>query len=187
MDDIVAKLASDCSDLLKADPGPAGRARVAELLSEVISNPENVDALIPPTAGERDVLYKDPDLGFCILAHQYNAAKKSSPHDHGGSWAIVTAVQGCELHRTYQLDSASTGDNLVLSRGPDIDVRPGQSIAMMPDDIHSIHTNTAAPLFHLHLYGLGFEFQGQRRVYDLTNNTCRRFKLDDVGFIEDWR
>ena len=40
MDDIVAKLASDCSDLLKADPGPEGRAKVAALLSEVISNPE---------------------------------------------------------------------------------------------------------------------------------------------------
>jgi len=37
---------------------------------------------------ERKVLYEDPKLGFCILAHNYQGARESAPHDHGPYWAI---------------------------------------------------------------------------------------------------
>ena len=34
------------------------------------------------------VLYEDKDLGFQVLAHINDKARKSPPHDHGDSWAI---------------------------------------------------------------------------------------------------
>ena len=110
MDELVAKLAGECSDLLKADNGPDGRAKVAALLSEVISDPKNVEALIPASTGERDVLYQDPDLGFCLLAHQYKAAKPSSPHDHGPSWAIYAQARGETEMTDYELISPASED-----------------------------------------------------------------------------
>ena len=137
MDDIVAKLASDCSDLLKANPGPEGRAKVAALLSEVISNPENVDALIPPTAGERDVLYKDPELGFCILAHQYKAAKQSSPHDHGPSWAIYAQARGETEMVDYELLSPASEE--VPGKVKEVrsyHLRPGDAHVYDEGDLH---------------------------------------------------
>jgi hypothetical protein len=40
------------------------------------------------------VLYEDPELGFCILAHNYAGPKDSPPHDHGPSWAIYGQARG---------------------------------------------------------------------------------------------
>jgi len=32
---------------------------------------------------ERKILYEDPKLGFCILAHGYRGDKESSQQEHG--------------------------------------------------------------------------------------------------------
>ena len=90
----VSELAANCREKLLASPGREGRAQVAGLLSELLTDPVNVDVLIPPETGERDKLYEDPDLGFCIFAHQYREAKRSLPHDHGPSWAIYAQARG---------------------------------------------------------------------------------------------
>ena len=90
----VSALAANCHEILKANPGPKGREKVAALLSDVIADPENVELLIPPETGERDKLYEDSELGFCIFAHQYKGAKDSLPHDHGPSWAIYAQARG---------------------------------------------------------------------------------------------
>ena len=53
---------------------------------------ENKD-FVAQTCGEDaplglKVLYEDKDLGFQVLAHVNDKARKSPPHDHGASWAI---------------------------------------------------------------------------------------------------
>ena len=40
------------------------------------------------------VIYEDKKHKFCILAHVYEGAKGSNPHDHGPSWAIYAQVEG---------------------------------------------------------------------------------------------
>jgi len=89
----VSELATQCQHLLSEDLGEKGRAKVAALLSEILAEPANIDALIPPETGERDMLYEDPELGFCIFAHQYKGPKESTPHDHGPSWAIYAQAR----------------------------------------------------------------------------------------------
>ena len=54
------------------------------------------------------MLYQDPDLGFCILAHNYEGAKTSPPHDHGPSWAIYAQARGETEMRDYALVQAAT-------------------------------------------------------------------------------
>lgn len=95
----VSDLASQCQQLLSENPGPKGRSDVTTLLAELLADPENVAALIPPETGERDLLYEDPELGFCIFAHQYKGPKESLPHNHGPSWAIYAQARG-ETHMT---------------------------------------------------------------------------------------
>ena len=81
------QFAADCHRLLKAEPGPAGRQKVCELLREVLQDEEFVATHLGDDVPERKVIYEDRELGFCILAHVNQGAKTSPPHDHGSTWA----------------------------------------------------------------------------------------------------
>ena len=93
------RFASECHDILKADPGPAGRRKVCTLLEQALQDREFVQASVSETTAERQVIYEDAELGFCILAHNYAGSKESPPHDHGPSWAIYGQAKG-ETHMT---------------------------------------------------------------------------------------
>jgi len=86
--------ARDCHDILKADPGPEGRRKVCGLLEQALRDREFLEMNVSERTPERHILYEDPELGFCILAHNYAAAKESPPHDHGPSWAIYGQAKG---------------------------------------------------------------------------------------------
>jgi hypothetical protein len=90
----IEQFASECHRLLKTEPGPAGRSKVGALLQEVLKDQSFVAKHIDDSTPERKILYEDPELGFCILAHYYKGAKESSPHDHGPSWAIYGQAVG---------------------------------------------------------------------------------------------
>ena len=87
---------------------------------------------------ERKILYEDPKLGFCILAHVYNGVKESNPHDHGPSWAIYGQARG----ETIMNDWA-----LVHPAGPDTPgkvrhvrsytLKPGMAYVYNEGDLHS--------------------------------------------------
>ncbi|HEY4370667.1 MAG TPA: hypothetical protein VGN52_01910 [Burkholderiales bacterium] len=101
--------AAACHDLLKAEPGPAGREKVCALVQEVLQDREFVESTITADLPERKVLYQDPELGFCILGHVYHNAKTSPPHDHGPSWAIYGQAAG-ETHMSdYELVQKPAG------------------------------------------------------------------------------
>lgn len=80
---------ADCRAILKRDPGPQGREDVRRHLERLLAN----QTFVAATCGEDvpaglKVLYEDKDLGFQVLAHINDKARKSPPHDHGASWAI---------------------------------------------------------------------------------------------------
>jgi predicted metal-dependent enzyme (double-stranded beta helix superfamily) len=80
---------TDCRATLQRDPGPAGRESVRANLERLLGNKD----FVAGTCGEDaptglKVLYEDKELGFQILAHVNDKARKSPPHDHGDSWAI---------------------------------------------------------------------------------------------------
>jgi len=125
----VSDLATQCQQLLIADPSQKGRAKVAALLSDVLADPANIDALIPPETGERDLLYEDPQLGFCIFAHQYKGPKESPPHDHGPSWAIYAQARGETQMTDYERVIADT--EKVPGK-----VRPTRTYQLRPGDAH---------------------------------------------------
>lgn len=125
----VSDLATKSQQLLSANPGPEGRTRVADMLSEVLTDPTNVEALIPPDTGERDLLYQDPNLGFCIFAHQYKGPKQSLPHDHGPSWAIYAQARGETEMTDYEW--ATPDSEEVPGK-----VRPTRTYRLRPGDAH---------------------------------------------------
>jgi hypothetical protein len=89
------ELARNCNQALKDDPGPAGRQKMAEHLADALKDKDFVASQFPPeNTTERKPIYTDPEFDFCILAHVYEGAKASNPHDHADSWAIYGQAQG---------------------------------------------------------------------------------------------
>ena len=81
-------------EILQKEDNPAGREKVAALLRDALGDRAFVESLFDGTSPERKVLYEDPQLGFCILAHRYTDARNSPPHGHGPSWAIYGQADG---------------------------------------------------------------------------------------------
>ena len=93
---------------------------------------------MPITAGERDLLYQDPDLGFCILAHNYSGPKTATPHDHGPSWAIYAQVRGetemCEYDLVQQATDNTPGKVVVNKT---YQMRPGDAYVYNEGVLHA--------------------------------------------------
>ena len=94
------QFAAECRTILQSEPGPSGRRKICMRLEGLLREAEFVSSTLKTETPERQVLYEDPELGFCILAHQYKGAKNSPPHDHGPSWAIYGQAKG----ETYMTD-----------------------------------------------------------------------------------
>lgn len=89
------QFAADCREALKADSGPAGQEQVRQIVQKALKDEEFVAThLHDGVEAERNIIYEDPDLGFCICAHVYKDAKKGYPHDHGPTWAIYGQAMG---------------------------------------------------------------------------------------------
>jgi predicted metal-dependent enzyme (double-stranded beta helix superfamily) len=89
------QFAKDCRTALLKDPGPAGRELVRQYTEKACSDPAFAAMYLgPDTNDDRKILYEDPELRFCILAHVYKGQKNSAPHDHGPSWAVYGQVAG---------------------------------------------------------------------------------------------
>jgi predicted metal-dependent enzyme (double-stranded beta helix superfamily) len=104
----IEQFAAACHDILTAEPNPAGRSKVCALLQQALKDKQFVSAYVKDETPERQVLYEDPELGFCILAHHYRGAKTSAPHDHGPYWAIYGQATGETEMNDYELLEPAT-------------------------------------------------------------------------------
>ena len=131
---------SDCRSILKRDPGPAGREDVRQRLERLLQNPQ----FIQEYCGEKvprglKVLYEDPDLGFQVLAHINDKARKSPPHDHGDSWAIYgQATLFTEMTEWDRLDDGSDPNTAELKPAKTYRLMPGNAGIYQDGKIHSI-------------------------------------------------
>ncbi|HEY4632408.1 MAG TPA: hypothetical protein VIH00_00705, partial [Candidatus Limnocylindrales bacterium] len=100
--------AAECRRLIKADPSAAGRGKVVDLVREALKDEKFIGAYVNDNTPDRQVIYEDPELGFCICAHLSRGAKEANPHDHGTSWAIYGQTIGeTEMRTPFQPEPAS--------------------------------------------------------------------------------
>ena len=133
----------------------------------------------PPPEGEkgsrRYLLQEDPDGRFAVYLLALNPGNSTKPHDHT-TWAVVSAVDGQELNRVYRrTDDGSAPGRASLELAREVMVEPGRGIALMPEDIHSIHTFGDQPTRHLHVYGLALEKLDARQGFDLEEGTVQPY------------
>jgi hypothetical protein len=135
-------LVAQVHEVLTRENSPRSREEVAGLLAAALADPTFVATAFAEDVGERKVLYQDPDLGFCIVVHQFLGARSSVPHDHGPSWAIYGQAAGETLMSDFELLQPA-------ALGKPGKVRKTRSYLMRQGDVHlynegDLHTPSRA-------------------------------------------
>lgn len=126
------ELAADIRAQLSQKPIQDCSDEVCALVSKALKDEDFKARHLPNrAAGEpvREVLYEDPDLGFCICGHVYDGEAIGNPHDHGPSWAIYGQAEGTTEMIDWKIVKPASGDEPAL-------VEPQQSYALKPGDAH---------------------------------------------------
>ncbi len=130
--------AAQLRNILQKENNPAGREKVAALLWEGLADRAFVDSLFDENTPERKVVYEDPDLGFCIVAHRYTGAKNSTPHDHGPSWAIYGQANGETSMTDWEVvQPASASEPAKVRKVRDYTLTPGLAKLYNEGDLHA--------------------------------------------------
>jgi len=132
------QFAAECHRVLAANPGPEGRKQVCALVEEACKDKDFVARNFGDGVGQRDILYEDAELGFCVCAHVYNDARQSQPHDHGPSWAIYGQVDGETIMSDFALvEPAGEGKMGKVRFVRDYALKPGMAYLYNEGDLHS--------------------------------------------------
>lgn len=93
--------------------------------------------------------------------------KSSPPHNHK-NWAILVGLKGVEINRLYKVDPQEGFRQI-----DEIAVGPGVSVALLGEDIHSIHVQGVGdePVWQIRFYERALDLQTDREQFDETGNT----------------
>ena len=153
-------------ETLQQGNNPAGREQVAALLRDALVDRAFVESLFDDASPERKVVYQDPQLGFCILAHRYTDAKDSPPHDHGPSWAIYGQADGETVMTDWAvLEAAAPGKPGKVTKLHDYSLTPGVAHLYNEGAVHS--PRRAGPTRLIRIEGTNLEGVARGR-YDPT-------------------
>jgi len=132
----------------------------------------------PGASAKLYVLSEDDDHRFPIYLTCALPGGAVRPHNHG-TWAVVAGLDGCEENHLY--DRVEGGDEpgpAKIELREKVQLRDGESIALMPDDIHSVATPGDIPRRHFHMYGLSLEHLPKRLAYDTADNICAYMEIN---------
>ena len=125
------QLSADIRAELAADSGVKGQRKVLEFVTKALMDDALVEQHVTSeTCRPRNVLYEDPELGFCICGHVYeNGMDKARPHDHGSAWAIYGLAAGATEMTDWAVVEKGDDSNPTL-------VKPSRSYELKRGDCH---------------------------------------------------
>ena len=144
------QFARECHDILRQDPGPAGRRKLCANLEAALLNESFVNACLNDRTPERHVLYEDPELGFCICGHVYDGPAHGKPHDHGESWAIYgQASETTEMTDWKIVEQGDAGKPNLVEPVRTYTMEPGDQHLYDVGDVHSPRRDGACRLVRI--------------------------------------
>lgn len=173
-----ARQVCDAGDLTRD-----GLAEIAGLLRELAAETSywTADHYPPPAEDElqnRYLVAAENDAGISLYLNVVRSGKRVPPHNHT-TWACIAAVEGVEHNMFYtRTDDGTVDGKADIRLDRTVAVGPGDSIAMLPDDIHNFEVRGNQVIRHLHFYGRPLETLSERLSFDLESRTC---KIMDVG------
>jgi hypothetical protein len=137
----LTQLAADIRETLKSVGGRAAKERICGYVSRSLTDESFIATHLKdraPGAHPREVLYEDPELGFCICGHVYDGAADGAPHDHGASWAIYGQATGfTEMTDWRIVKKGSAGEPSLVERVKTYRMNPGDAHLYDVGDVHS--------------------------------------------------
>jgi len=132
-------LSADCHDAIATGNNPEGREKVRQHLEKALADPEFIKTHFgPEQTSNRDILYEDPEFGFCIIAHVYEGPRASNPHDHGPSWAIYGQAEGItEMTEWNVIKKPENGEPGLCEPVKVYEMKPGDAVVYNEGDVHS--------------------------------------------------
>lgn len=112
-------------------------------------------------------LAQDDDDRFALYAQSSRGSVATPPHNHT-TWAVVVGFDGQERNQFYERCET----NGVKTTHEHV-VEAGTGVAMLPDDLHSIHIDGSALNFHC--YGLALERLDERVYYSKSDDEWKIF------------
>ena len=135
------QFAADIRAALKADPGRGGKATVSQYVGRALTDPAFVAAHLKDRASggnPREILFEDPELGFCICGHVYDGPANGSPHDHGESWAIYGQATGVTEMTDWKIvERGEAAKPALVEPVRTYDMKPGDAHFYDVGDVHS--------------------------------------------------
>jgi hypothetical protein len=132
------QFAATCHRILADDPSAEGRRKVCEVVKDVLKDKAFLAQHFGKDVGERKILYEDPELGFCILAHRYEGVRASNPHDHGPYWAIYGQAEGETIMSDFALlEPAGEGKRGKVKFVRSYSLKPGMAHLYNEGDLHA--------------------------------------------------
>lgn len=142
--------------------GPLDRERLAQFRTRLLAlaaQRELFPAADFPPPERGAALYRiaeDADGRFALYVNACADRTDSPVHDHT-TWAVVCGFEGQELNRFYRRREDGTPEETHRAI-----VEAGTGVAMLPEDLHSIHITGGGLNFHM--YGLALD-RLDERVY----------------------
>ncbi|MBM4262193.1 MAG: hypothetical protein FJ145_12280 [Deltaproteobacteria bacterium] len=129
---------AECHRILEQDGGRTGREKVRDLVRQALKDEQFIKTYINDNTPDRNVIYEDAELGFCVCAHVNREAKEANPHDHGPSWAIYGQAFGETVMSDWEvLEQAAEGKPGRVKRGNVYTLKPGMAHIYHEGDVHS--------------------------------------------------
>ena len=186
-----AAVAAAMDDIAKIDAhgrehGGIDRAGVERIKERLLGLAERDDLFgdddfPPPEAPGNSISYRlaqNDDEELALYLQCVADGTSAPPHEHT-TWAVIVGMRGRELNRLYG-PCAGSGEPKVQH---EVVVERGTGVAMLGDDVHSIHIEGAATNFHC--YGLALERLTGRRFWHARSGQWRVY--NDVGHIVEAR
>jgi predicted metal-dependent enzyme (double-stranded beta helix superfamily) len=120
------------------------------------------------------LLHEEADHTLAIFAISWLPGRGAPPHNHG-TWAVVAGVDGMETNTFWKrLDDGSRAGYANLVYNGEKAFGPGEVIAMLPHELHSVTNETEAVTVSLHIYGKHLNYTG-RSQFDVEQKAERPF------------
>lgn len=166
-------VASAMQDIRRIEgEGPLDRDRVGRFRARLLQLLEQRElfpaADFPPPPETGSYLYRiaeDDDGRFALYVNACKDRTDSPVHNHT-TWAVVCGFEGQELNRFYE----RRAEGGVKPTHEEM-VEQGRGVAMLPDDLHSIHISGGALNFHM--YGLALDRLTEREYYSEREQTWK--------------
>jgi predicted metal-dependent enzyme (double-stranded beta helix superfamily) len=107
------------------------------------------------------LLHEEPDHTLAIFAIAWLPGRGAPPHNHG-TWAVVSGVDGQETNIFWKRrDNGARPGYAEVDWNGEKEFGPGEVVAFLSHEIHSVENRTGAVTVSLHTYGKHLNYTGR--------------------------